>query len=78
VWTRQGPFVANRYGGTAFLQNKHLLGIMMFMEINDGTGFQNLCQHNDVFGPAILLIDLNDEFRDGTCTSRQRLSYWAA
>jgi len=78
VRARHCSFIANRYRGVALLKNKHLLGIMVFVEINDGTGLQIFCQHNEIFGCPILLIDLNDEFRNGARTIRLRLSFRAA
>ena len=78
VWPRQGPFIANCYCDPTFLQDKHFLRIMVLVEINDGAGIQILRQHNEVFGPPILLVDLNDEFRNGTWSTRPRLSDRAA
>lgn len=78
VRTCHSSFVTNRYCGACFLQNKHLLGIVVFVKGNDGARLQNLRQRKEVFGVSILLVDLDDEFRNGSWTTGRRLSYGAA
>jgi hypothetical protein len=70
VRTCHGPFIANRYGSATFFRDDHLFGIVMFVEGNHRPGVQNLCPHVKVFGVAILLVDLDDEFSNGTWTGR--------
>jgi hypothetical protein len=63
--TSQGSLVADGYRGPALFQYEDLLGVVMHVKGNDGPRFQTFCDRNAVFGPAILLINLNDEFRNG-------------
>jgi len=74
VRTCHSSFIANRYGGTAFFQDDHLFGIVVFVERNHPAGAHNLRPHVEVFGVSVLLVDLDDEFRDGTWAGRFRLS----
>ncbi len=70
VWTCHGSFIADSYGSTTFFQDDYLFGIVVFVERNHRTGVQNLRPHVKVFGVSVLLVDLDDEFRNGTRTGR--------
>src|SRR5215472_487491 len=76
--TRQGSLVDDCYGGAILFHNENLLSIVVHMKRNRGPGLQSLGHSNEVFGPAILLVNLNDEFRNGTRSSGERLFCVAA
>jgi hypothetical protein len=41
-------------------------------------GFKNLCKHQEIFGIAVVFVDLDGEFRNGTWTTGVRYSSRAA
>jgi hypothetical protein len=63
-----GSFIADRYGSAALFQNDYLFGIVVFVEWDHSTGFQNLVSDVEVLGVSVQLVDLDDEFRNGLGT----------
>jgi hypothetical protein len=66
VRTCHGSLIANGYGRTPFFHDDYFFGVVVLVEWNRRTRCQELCPHIEVLGVAVLLVDLDDEFRYGT------------
>ena len=70
VRTCHGSLVADRNGRTPFLHDDHFFGVAVLVEWNHRASLQELRPHVEVFGVAVLLVDLDDELRYGTRMGR--------
>ena len=66
VRTCHGSLVPNGYRCTAFFKDDHLFGIVVFVERNHRAGIQNFVSDVKVLGVSVLLVDFDDESRNGT------------
>jgi hypothetical protein len=65
-----GSFIGDSYSSASIFQDHYLFGVVVLVERNHRAGIQSLRSHVKVFGVSVLLVDLDDEFRNGPRTSR--------